>query len=338
MAELFTDGWWAKIRQLKNSSLQHLCKNLGSYVLASKEPSTIRKYIASFERFKRWTSQFPDMKPLPADPIHVAAYFSHLANAGVYSAIETAYYGISWAHKTADLPDPTLHHMLAQCKEGMKRLLARPQSKRIPAPLKLIQDLAGWADNEGTLVALRISAICCLAYGGFLRYSDFSRLHLRDIAIHENHMVVSIRKSKTDVYCTGQSVTIARSGNPSCPVSRLEKYLDAARFSSEQDAKRFIFRAICGSGKKARISPKNSPLSYSRANEIFKSTAKKLGYDPQNLSLHSLRIGGATEAARNGINPGLLKKQGRWKSDSSKDLYVRFTEAELLKISLATGV
>ena len=125
--------------------------------------------------------------------------------------------------------------------------------------------------------------------------------------VNENYMVVMICISKTDVYCTGQSVTVGRNGKPSCLVSRFEKYLNAAGFSSEEDSERLVFRSIFGSGKKARISSKNSLLSYSRANEIFKSTAKDLGYDSQNLSLHSLPIDGATEAAQNGINPGLLK-------------------------------
>jgi hypothetical protein len=58
-----------------------------------------------------------------------------------------------------------------------------------------------------------------------------------------------------------------------------------------------------------------------------------LGLDKNNFGLHSLRAGGATNAAR------LLKKtHGRWKTDNAKDGYVREDLKSLLSVSMNLGI
>ena len=52
------------------------------------------------------------------------------------------------------------------------------------------------------------------------------------------------------------------------------------------------------------------------------------------FGLHSLRSGGATAAARNGVSDRLFKNHGRWKSENVKDGYVRDKLEDILKFSL----
>lgn len=44
--------------------------------------------------------------------------------------------------------------------------------------------------------------------------------------------------------------------------------------------------------------------------------------DPRHFSLHSGRIGGATRLAEMGVSEGVIRKEGRWRSDAFR-VYVR---------------
>ena len=55
------------------------------------------------------------------------------------------------------------------------------------------------------------------------------------------------------------------------------------------------------------------------------------------FGLHSLRSGGATAAARNGVLDRLYKNHGWWKSDKVKDGYVRDNLENISKVSLNLG-
>ena len=44
---------------------------------------------------------------------------------------------------------------------------------------------------------------------------------------------------------------------------------------------------------------------------------------PENFGLHSLRSGGASAAANNGISDRLMSKQGRWSSEKARNGYIK---------------
>ena len=63
-----------------------------------------------------------------------------------------------------------------------------------------------------------------------------------------------------------------------------------------------------------------------------------LGYDPDEFGLHSLRAGGATAAANNGVPDRLFKRHGRWKSDGAKDGYVEDSADRRLEVTKQIGL
>lgn len=146
-----------------------------------------------------------------------------------------------------------------------------------------------------------------LAYAGFLRFSELINLKRSNICIFESHVSLFIERSKTDVYKEGSTVVISRTPNDTCPVAMLERYLRKANImpSSEE----FIFRSIlyCKKSKSYKLRNGNKPLSYTRAREILLEALKSLGLESGNFGLHSLRSGGATAAASNGITDRLFK-------------------------------
>ena len=66
-----------------------------------------------------------------------------------------------------------------------------------------------------------------------------------------------------------------------------------------------------------------------------------LDYNPNDYGLHSLRAGDITSAVRqssNSISERLLKKHGRWKSDSAKDVYFEESLEDRLEVTKYLGL
>ena len=79
------------------------------------------------------------------------------------------------------------------------------------------------------------------------------------------------------------------------------------------------------------------PLSYSRTREIVVEGLKKIGLNLKQFGLHSLRAGGATSAANNGVPDRLFKHHRRWRSKTAEDGYVKDDLRSLLSVSLSLG-
>ena len=67
--------------------------------------------------------------------------------------------------------------------------------------------------------------------------------------------------------------------------------------------------------------------------ELFLAKLTELGFDSTKYGLHSLRSGGATAAANEGVPDRLFKWHGRWKSESAKDGYVKDSREALMSVT-----
>ena len=161
-------------------------------MLASRQNSTVCKYKKAFDRWDIWCQNNALLPALPAKPLHVALYFVHLSKAGSYSAVEAAYYGISWAHKVADLLDPTSSSLPNLVKEGLKRKLGKPSRKREPAPVSMVQGLGETYRQSQSLCDLRLATFSALAFSGFLRFNDLISLKLKDFRVETDHLVITV--------------------------------------------------------------------------------------------------------------------------------------------------
>jgi hypothetical protein len=56
------------------------------------------------------------------------------------------------------------------------------------------------------------------------------------------------------------------------------------------------------------------PLTYTMMVDTIKQCAAAFGFDPSRFASHSLRIGGATQLAANGVSQDLIQMMGRWRS------------------------
>ena len=122
-----------------------------------------------------------------------------------------------------------------------------------------------------------------------------------------------------------------------CPTKIVRLYLAKCgitdTFSDE-----FLFRAIANGRGYEKLRKTNKALSYTRVREILLTALKGIGLDVKLFGTHSLRSGGATEAANAGVPDRLFKKHGRWRSESAKDGYVKDNVQQLLRVSRSLGL
>ena len=140
-------------------------------------------------------------------------------------------------------------------------------------------------------------------------------------------MLVRIRSSKTDQYRQGDTILVARTASPTCPVAMLEQYFKLGGLSHSSTLS--LFRGITQTKQGERLRASGS-LSYTRMRELFLA---KLGVDSSKFGLHSLRAGGASAAANAGVADRLFKRHGRWRSESAKDGYVKDSERALMSVT-----
>ena len=131
---LFVDVRFAlKIAHLKDSELRKLVADLPLRTIEAKAPSTTDRYSRAFQKFREWSSPYNEVVCLPTDEISVALYLESLIQGGSpYSSLESACYGINWAHNLYGFQSPCDSKLVKNVLEAAKRSLAKPVSKKEP--------------------------------------------------------------------------------------------------------------------------------------------------------------------------------------------------------------
>ena len=118
-------------------------------------------------------------------------------------------------------------------------------------------------------------------------------------------------------------------GLPVLCVLQLKHFLKACGHKSND----YLFRRV--SHTKSGYTLRHHRLSYTRALELVRVQLKSIGLEPEDYGLHSMRSGRASLAAALGIPDRLIMRQGDWKSEESKNNYIKETRDTLLRISRA---
>ena len=83
---------------------------------------------------------------------------------------------------------------------------------------------------------------------------------------------------------------------------------------------------------------KTKGTSYCRTKEILKGSISEVTTARENFGLHSLRSGGVSAAANNGISDRLISKQGRWSSKKARNGYIKDSVDKRLTVSNTLGL
>ena len=312
-----------------------MAKSVPDIAIRSRQDGTVKGYLAGFRRWKAWASNYSEIKTLPAEPKYVALYLTSIFQSSKsHAPVTNAFYSLSWAHKVACVPDPTIHDIVKRIKESASRVLGSGNNSKCPISTdSLVTICKRFASVSASLKDLRIASICLLAFSGFLRYDEFSNVLFSDIVFFDTHMTVFIERSKTDVYRDGVRVYIAKTNTISCPVKCLARYVQAAGFVPQ--SQEYVFRGLTYHRKKKfyTLRKQNKGMSYTCTREVILHAFGSIGLNVADFGTHSLRKGGATAASCHMVNNRLIKKHGRWSSEKSKDLYISESLEEKLSVT-----
>lgn len=206
--------------------------------------------------------------------------------------------------------------------KGIKRIqgnsFGRPP--RAPFTIQLIHSLLhhlkgkhSWRD----FIMLKTAVL--LAFFGLLRASEYLSSHkhhhdpsitllVGDVRVHQNssHIILTIKKSKTDPFRKGCAIKIWANHTTLCPVQALLGLL--------------------------ALHPGQGPLfmfadgSYLTRRSLSDIIKKHFG--TTNLNTHSFRIGGASAAHAAGVPDSTIQALGRWASDAFR-AYLRLPDSTI---------
>ena len=179
--------------------------------------------------------------------------------------------------------------------------------------------------------------MCFLAFTGFFRIEELLSVQLKDVIFLDTHIDIVLDKSKCDQHREGHIVPIARLDSMYCPVKVLEKFLRLCNVDKLSEKDFFIIPRLF-SNKNGQTASRNKGISYTRAREVFLKNLKSFNVESHNYCLHSLRSGGASSAANNNVSDRLISKHGRWKSDKSRDGYIKDSKDSRLQITKSLGL
>ena len=81
-----------------------------------------------------------------------------------------------------------------------------------------------------------------LGYSRLLRFDEISNLHSNDIQFEEDHLILTISKSKTDQFRAGNKVYISKGSTSACAYSMLKRYIEVSCSDLQSDS--FLFKPI----------------------------------------------------------------------------------------------
>ena len=331
-----TDIWHNLATALHDPALRSLASVSLPYLLMSaKASSTTNKYLASWKRWEEWASSKSNVPIFPVSSFHFSIYIAHLATTGLKSVADSTTAAVKWVHSLANLPSPTDSIMAKTALQGFKRLNATPTTRKEPITPDILEGiLASHGHSSANLADLRLLFICFVAYAGFLRLDDLSKITRKNCTFTSDRLTIHLPSSKADQFRQGSDIVIARTFKSTCPVSIAERYF--AALGDPPDCQLPAVRRL--QRKRTGLFPTKHALSYTRTREILLDALKPLVPNITSYGIHSLRSGGASAAFNAQVPPILISKQGRWKSEKARDTYLKADTTTSLLASKSVGV
>jgi integrase len=178
------------------------------------------------------------------------------------------------------------------------------------------------ADNNDHLINK-----CAIVIGihGLTRISELCNLNFEDLTINQDCFVFNIIESKTDQAKKGWNFHILHPF-----ITYIQMYIDL--FQITERSGRF-FRNFTKQGK-----PTATPMGKNKIGKVPSVIASFLGLpDADSYTGHCMRRSGATMLADNGASKLMIKRAGRWKSDTVCDGYIDDSTSSKIQIAKAIG-
>jgi site-specific recombinase XerD len=316
-----------------------------AYQQASKAESTVRAYASDARVFQRWCD-LHNLFSLPSSPRVVAGFLVSEAQAGrSASTISRRLAAISFAHKLANLPDPTDDEGVRAALKGARRKVGVAPQQKAAATAEILTALL--MRTPDTLTGKRDRALLALGFAGAFRRSELVALDVADLIEHPEGLRVRVRKSKTDQEGRGFEKAIPH-GRYIRPVALVHEWLDAAEITEGP-----VFRPISRAGNIRKAAQAAHPrdgssdiegggpiphlskgadysaprLTTQAVADIIKKYTAAAGLDASAFGAHSLRAGYITTAAERGADLARIMDQSGHRDPRTVVGYIRRANA-----------
>ena len=309
--------------------LQRMAALIPTVLTCSSAPSTVKNYTRAFQRWQSW-AQERGFASSPARPAHFLLYLFYIANSAQTPApVMSAFYGVQWMHNICGATSPTSEVIVQNCFQGLRRLLATTAKKKKAITTANIQQIIDrFARATAPLADLQMASLMTLGFVGFLRWDELHRIRRQDLQFNADHLAIFIESRKNDQFREGHWVFIANLNTRYCPVKLLQRFLQEGKHK-ESD---FLFRKVTVHPPTGAAYLRDR-MTYSRARERIREMLEAIGLNAEEYGLHSLRSGGATQAAKAGVPDRLFQRHGGWQSESSSNRYIDESIRNLLQVS-----
>ena len=160
--------------------IQGLRDRLKTTVLSSKAYSISSQYHRAFRKWKEFAVCKLNETSFPADPFHVALYLQYLIEqVQSPSVIDSAFYGIKWAHDMAGVPSPTDNSVVENVRSAAKRILGTAAvNRKEPISSDLIRKIVSQAnlDNPSIYVMLPCMFFVSLAFSDLMIFLELEEV------------------------------------------------------------------------------------------------------------------------------------------------------------------
>ena len=326
----------AHTAEVKHRELLEIATGLPELLTSSRAHNKTKRYECYFSKWKEWSSRFPEVRTLPAEPIYVALFITSLIQGGKsFQVIKSVFYAIAWFHRLGDRKNPCDSQMCRNLLEAAKRSFNSKVAKKEPIQvehIRKIYKLVG-GTNADTL-QLRTLSMILLGFAAFLRYEEISRLRAWDILCYKMYGKIFIERSKTDIYREGSYVHLARLTSRLCPLTILNVYMMRVGVTGTDQ---LIFRALTyHKSTRTHVLRRHDTCIQHRQGPVFIDGGNRPR--PELFWFTQLTSRGRDYFANNCTRDRLFKRHGRWRSERGQDGYIRDDLDILLSVSLNLGL
>lgn len=240
------------------------------------------------------------------------------------STIRTYSSAISYMNKINGHPDPAANFMVKEFLKGLSRMeVPKSQPTRLPITLPLLHKLIDKCNFPNQYDTVAFKALLLLTFHACLRAGEIvssanncHTLNLQQVSLLNTDPPAYCIKFQSFKHSNGKvypPFVLKSSDNKLyCPVLHLTRYLDARKSS-----RNFLF-----------VTEEGDPFPRKKFSAQLKSAINKIGLNPKQYNIHSLRIGRATQLNTDRCDHKIIQITGRWKSSA----YLNYIRPELFVI------
>lgn len=216
------------------------------FFTAGLSTSTHKTYKSAEQRYLRFCTQF-NIKPFPASETTLCYYVACLGQEGLaHTSIKTYLSGVRQIQIAHGLPDPSIQTMprLRQIIRGVRvesGKAGRAPRTRLPITPAILQKMkTAWEQQGVSWSTAMLWAASTLTFFSFCRsgettipsgkaFDPTAHLAVGDLSVDNvkapSRLTMRLKKSKTDPFREGVSITVGATKDSLCPIGAVLAYL-----------------------------------------------------------------------------------------------------------------